>query len=292
MYSCHLDIGFTCMANTVAIGLISSYFTTYKNVATNVITTGLPFAIMVSAPLTQLLIDIYGWRGALLLLCGLNLHYFPAAAVLKPLKQIQTDHYGTTYERLQNEQNGIKGFRYEHIDAFLNSLLDISCLKNGRFLAVVVICLIQGYTFNGWVVYLVSIVQSKGLTAHEAANVATISGLGAFLIRIVLAVVQGKATYYKQLFFLGSVLAVISYGGMYFASSFWLLSLFSLTVGLGYSMMGSQNYNAANATVEKENAVAAVAWINLTHGLGYITSGYVSGKFSGLVKSQVTKILT
>ena len=267
------------MGNTIAIGVIPYYFTTYKNVATNIITTSLPLAIMASAPLTQLLIDIYGWRGAMLLLSGLNLHYIAAAAVLKPSQQIQTNYNCISYKRLQNEQDDIKGGRNENICNNLKYLFNVSLLLNGHFLSVLIMNMITGYTFNGWVVYLVSIVQSKGLTAHDAANVASVSGFGAFLIRIILAVVQGKATYYKQLFFLGSILAVISYGGMYFATSFWLLSLFSLTLGLGYSIQGSQMYNAANATVEKDYAVGAVAWINVVYGVGYISSGYISGKF-------------
>ena len=218
----------------------------------------------------------------MLLLSGLNLHYIAAAAVLRPLKQIQTDYNDIPYKKLQNEQDDDKhdkDGRYENICSNLKSLLNVSLFVNGPFLSVLIISMITGYTFNGWMVYLVSILQSKELTPYDAANVATISGLGAFIIRIVLALVQGKATYYKQLFFIGAVSAMISYGGMYFATSFWVLSLFSLTLGVGYSIQSSQIYNATYATVEKDDAVGAVAWINLIHGFGYITSGYISGKF-------------
>ena len=107
---------------------------------------------------------------------------------------------------------------------------------------------------------------------------ATISGIGAILIRIILAI-QRENTSYKHLFLVGLALGVVSYGGMYFVSSFWLLSLCSLTVGISYGILGTQAYIAANDIVEKDDTVGAVAWINLTHGVGYITSGFVSGKF-------------
>ena len=267
------------MGHAIAFGLLSTYFITYYNVATNIITTAQPLSIIVSAPMTQLLIDIYGWRGAMLLLSGLNLHYIAAAAVLEPLDQIQTDYKDISYERLQNEQSDMKSSKSKNISSYLKSLMNLSIFKNGPFLIVLIICMILGYTVNGWMVYLVSILQSKGLTAYEAANVATISGLGAFLIRIILIVVQGKATYYKQLFFLGSVFAMVSFGGMYFATSFRSVCLFSLTLGVGYSLQGSQTYNATNATIEKEDAIAAVAWISVAYGVGYTASGYISGKF-------------
>ena len=83
--------GFECIGNTLAVGLIPSYFTTYYNVAFNMVVTAPPVAIMISAPLTQLLIDTYGWRNTLILFSILNLHYIVGAAVLKPSSQIQTD---------------------------------------------------------------------------------------------------------------------------------------------------------------------------------------------------------
>ena len=55
-----LNTGFQCVGDTIAVGLISSYFTAYYNVAFNIIATSFPLAIMVSAPLTQLLIDLDG----------------------------------------------------------------------------------------------------------------------------------------------------------------------------------------------------------------------------------------
>ena len=277
------------MGHTIAIGLIPSYFSVYKNVATNIITISPPLSIMVSAPLTQLLIDIYGWRGAMLLLGGLNLHYITAAAVLKPVIKDEIEYHEISEHSFQNKQSDIKKCKYEHINIFLESILNVSFLKNVSFLIVLIISMISGYTFNGWMVYLVSILQRKGLTAFEAANSATISGLGAFLIRIVLAVIQGKATYYKQLFCIGTVLVMMSFGGMYFATSFWFVSWFSLTLGVGYSMQGSQTYNAAYAIVDKDDVVGAVAWISLSHGLGYITSGYISGKFCAILQPDTTR---
>ena len=258
---------------------MSSYFTTYYSAATNIITTALPLAVMVSAPLTQLLIDIYGWRGALLLFSGLNLHYVVAAALLKSSNQILTDSKGVSYKPLTKNSDDAGGYVFRSmLSICFETMWNVSLLKNGRFLIVLVVSAVSGYMLNGWVVYLVSIGQSKGLSPYDAANVATISGVGAVLIRITLAIFK-EETSYRHLFLIGSMLGIISYGGMYFTTSFWLLSLYAVILGISYGILGSQMYIGANTVVEKDDAVGAVVWLHLALGFGYISSGYISGKF-------------
>ena len=278
--------GFECAGNTLALGLISSYFTSYYDVAVNTVVTALPLAVMVSAPLTQLLIDVYGWRSTLILFSGLNLHYIAAAAVLKPTRQIQTDEKEIYYKPLTRNANDAEPFeRRSILSICFDVMLNVSLFKNGRFLIVFIVSIVTGYTFNGWAVYLVSIAQSKGLSPSDAANVATISGFGAIFIRIILAILQDK-TSYKNLLPTGLVVGIISYGGMYFTTSFWSLSIYGITLGISYGLLGSQIYIGANSIVEKDDAVGAVAWVNLAYGLGYISSGYVSGKFYFNIKMQ------
>ena len=270
------------MGSSLALALTSFYFTTYYNAAINIIIAAFPLAVMVSAPLTQLLIDIYGWRGAMLLFSVLNLHYIAAAALLKPSNQIWTDNKGASYKPLTRVglSHDAVGCEFRNIlSSCFDAIYNVTfLLKNGRFLIFLAVSMISGYNFNGWVVYLVSIAQSKGLSPIDAARVATISGVGAIFIRIILATVQGK-TFYRELILTGSVLGIISYGGMYFPTSFWLLSMYSITLGISCGLVGAQVYVGVNAIVAKDDAVGAVAWINLAFGLGYIASGYVSGKF-------------
>ena len=267
------------MGNTIALGLVSSYFNMYYDVAMNIIGTAVPLGIMVSAPVTQLFIDIYGWRSTLILFGGLNLHYIAAAVVLKPSNPIQTDEKRILYKPLSKESDDVQSSECRNVSSIcFGAKWNVSLFRNGRFLVVLAVSIGSGYLLNGWVVYLVSIVQSKGLSPHDAASVATISGVGAILVRTILSIIKGK-TYHRELLFTSIVLAIISYGGMYFATSFWLLSLFSVTLGISYGFLGIQIYIWANDIVGKDDAVGAVAWIHLAYGVGYIASGYISGKF-------------
>ena len=242
------------MGNTIASGLIITYFPVYYNVVTNIVTAAIPLAIMVSAPLTQLFLDIYGWRGATLLISVMLLHYTIAATVLKPVKD--------EYQRLSPSK----------------SIFSLTFLMNGELIVALMISVLSAYILNGWVVYLVSICQSKGISPTNAANVATISGVGALLVRILLATIQGKSNNYRLLFLIGALSMILAYAGMLVVTSYLLMSLCSLLLGVSYGILGSQIYNAALSAVDRENSVAAIAWVNLANGVGYVTSGYISGK--------------
>ena len=270
-------IGFVSMAATLAIGIISSYFTKYYHTATNIITTALPLAITTFAPITQLLIDIYGWRGAMLLLAGLNLHIIVAAAILKPTNANGLD--GNSYHCLQEPNK--KQYRNDTICGTLSTcvkdIFNISLFQNGSLIIILIVSALSDYAFNGWVVYLISISLSKGLVASEAATVASVSGTGALIIRIIMIIFQEKISIRVWLY-IGSLLVMVSYAGMYFVTSFSALSVGCFLLGAGLGITGTMIYVAANAIVGENEAMTAVAWINVMLGIGYIISGCVTGK--------------
>ena len=278
--------GFTSVANTLALALISSYFTIYYHAVTNIVTTGLPSAITIFAPVTQLFIDTYGWRGTMVLLGGINFHCIAAGVILKPVKQTQVP-----YENLKNgllvdnvnadDRNNIKGF--------FKDIFNTSLLRNGPFKVLLLFQMISGYAFNGWVVYFVSFGLSKGLTPQSAANVPLFSGIAVFIVRGGSSLVSNPPPV-RHLLYIGALLESTSFAGLYFADTFWTLSVASFIFGLGYGIVGSQIFIAVNDVITKENTVGAFAWIQLLHGVGYIISGYVTGgllqHIKGLLKRK------
>ncbi|XP_072021769.1 monocarboxylate transporter 13-like [Amphiura filiformis] len=265
------------MGTTVTVGLMSTYFVTdFYRVAANIITTGFPLGILAFSALTQLLIDIYGWRGAMLLLAGINFHSVAAACLLTPLKRSTSTADSSVYQEVENFQNN-EDHKQNVIWTCINDTCNASLFKNGPFIIMIIVFIACGYSHNGWVVYLVSIAQSQDLSPNEAAIMATISGVGAFVIRIILAIFQG-GTSPRLLLCGGSFITAGAYAGVYYASSFLTLAFVSCLLGVGLGVVGSQVYIAANATIEKDQAINAMAWLHFVLGIGYIISGYVNGK--------------
>ena len=162
------------------------------------------------------------------------------------------------------------------LKAFFKDIFNTSLLRNGPFKVLLLFQMISGFIFNGWVVYFVSFGLSKGLTPQHAANVPLFSGIAVFIVRGGSSFVSNPPPA-RHLLYIGALLESVSFAGLYFADTFWTLSVASFIFGLGYGIVGSQIYIAVNDVITKENTVGAVAWIQLLHGVGYIISGYVTG---------------
>ena len=262
--------GFSVVSYNLAIGAISAYFTRYYHVATSIATSGMSLGIMLFAPITQLLNDTYGWRGAMILLAAIQFHSVAAAALLKPsLKQVELPVECLKDSSSDTALNDI-------IKTCLADIFKISLIKNLSFIIIAIVHTLLGYGLNGWLVYLISISLSKGLTPYNAAKVVLISGIGMFIIRIILAVLPSDK-YSRHLLYIGSIIMTLAYLGMYWTVSFIALSIQSCFLGIGYGIIGTQVYVSMNACVNQEDIQGAVAWMLLTEGIVYIVSGYVTG---------------
>ena len=68
-----------------ALGTLSRYFSRRRVLAVGLALTGNGASSLLLAPALQLLLDNFGWRGALLLLGAITLHLTPCGALLRPL---------------------------------------------------------------------------------------------------------------------------------------------------------------------------------------------------------------
>ncbi|KAM8954778.1 monocarboxylate transporter 11 [Lycaon pictus] len=88
----HLYLGLGVLAGSgwalvfaPALGTLSRYFSRRRVLAVGLALTGNGASSLLLAPTLQLLLDTYGWRGALLLLSAVTLHLAPCGALLRPL---------------------------------------------------------------------------------------------------------------------------------------------------------------------------------------------------------------
>lgn len=75
------------LSYTPAVAMVGMYFSRRKALAYGLAMSGSGIGTFVLAPVVQLLIEYYSWRGALLILGGLVSHLCVCAALLKPLEE-------------------------------------------------------------------------------------------------------------------------------------------------------------------------------------------------------------
>ncbi|XP_072030280.1 monocarboxylate transporter 12-like [Amphiura filiformis] len=185
-----------------SLALLAVYFDKYYSLAVGIAYAHSSFGMMVIAPVTQFLLDTYGWRGVLLLLGGINFHLLISGILLRQPNYESTantknDNLQNAYSALcQNEDDEndtfgwqshpSKSSRFEYILVFIK-LLGLDLFANPSFLVCSVITSCSACVFAGWIVYFIPHCLVKGLSPYEASFAATAAGFSNLIGHIIYA---------------------------------------------------------------------------------------------------------
>ncbi|XP_072048455.1 monocarboxylate transporter 12-like [Amphiura filiformis] len=168
----------------ILMSVIGDYFDQYYAIANSVAISGTSVGVMIFAPLTQFLLDQYGWRGALFLLGAI---YFNLSACGALLEQNHGNRQLNSYQTFDNDLNE-KDEKAPSTRWTCTLLCDklkqysgdceFSLFKDSLFLVwLSTNCLLE-YTWAGWLIYLVPHAEDKGLSPYQATSLATSGGIG------------------------------------------------------------------------------------------------------------------
>ncbi|XP_038055065.1 monocarboxylate transporter 13-like [Patiria miniata] len=184
--------------------VMASYFKEKYQLAVGISMMATPIGLMVYGPMTQLLLDTYGWRATMLLLGGVSFHLVACALLVRrnpSSSSPDTEQYqeiSVTDDEESKEEWG-EG-RYESITEtsddegransdFHNSgvkeccqrftaALDFAVLVNVRFLLQTAAHFTFSFSYSGYVVFMVSQGQISGLSVHQASFLPIALGIG------------------------------------------------------------------------------------------------------------------
>ncbi|XP_072043009.1 monocarboxylate transporter 13-like [Amphiura filiformis] len=265
--------GFLLVQETVVQGIIPDYFERYYETAVGIYSCGTALAILTFPLATQLVLDVYGWKGTLLLISGIVLHSIPCGALLKSEKSRASD-----YEPILDHQStsNDKGPQLSLVRHFFKTL-GLHLLTSKDFVTRVFIpALVLGYTLTGWLIYMVSFVVSKNASLKEATIVVTSGGFGMMTVRIGIFLLH-KIMTYKQLVYLASVTMTLSMILMTVFTGLIALNIISVIFGAAIGVLGTELFISAKINSHESEHFLAIAWLNLAHGLASILSGFVTG---------------
>ncbi|XP_038077364.1 monocarboxylate transporter 12-like [Patiria miniata] len=142
---------------------------------------GLAVALLAFAPMTQLFLDTYGWRGAALLIAGISMHQIASAAVVRVTKA----QYEPLTDSLGNHQDDIdkEGCRSRGKKSILHLVkaVDLGILLEFKFWIVFMSRFGVSFTFSAWVLYFVPHLEVKGFSPQVAAALCSAAAVGYFL---------------------------------------------------------------------------------------------------------------
>ena len=263
----------------IAQGIIPEYFEKYFEIAVGIYSSGAALGIIVLPIGTQMLLDIYGWRGSLLLLSGLLFHSVPFTALIR-FQESEEQKYNIIFNSIDSapdealeEDTHTTNMLNKVFRTFGFSLVSRMCFVT----RVLVLSLVAGYTLTGWMIYMVSFAISNGASLKEATIVVTSGGIGMLLSRIIGIPILHKFMTYKQLLYTSSATMALSLSLVTVFTSLKGLNILSLIFGAAFGIFGTEIFISAKFNSEETENIQAMAWYGLGDGTASLLSGFVTG---------------
>ncbi|XP_022086657.1 monocarboxylate transporter 11-like [Acanthaster planci] len=274
--------GAACVKDTTFSQMALHFHKRYA-LASFVAKCGAPFGMMVYGPTTQLLMDVYGWRGTMMILAAFNLHLTACGFLVG--WPVAEPPGGFHYRRVTTgvQPPSLDDFERGSKDSDLCcsqvvSTLGLGVFKDIRFLFLTAIKLFSGYGFSGIVIYMVPNALLLGLNEQQAALNTTAWGVGNFLgLYLTALVMHYRVVSVWAVMGTGASLAIVCYALDPFLSSF--LGQLAVTALIGACMESlflvpliMTRYLTAD-----DQVVFLYSWQNFITGLSYPVAGLVSG---------------
>ncbi len=292
------------MPTVAKVVVIKDYFETKFSLANGIAFSGGAIGMMILAPLTEFLIGVYGWRGAIALFAAMNMNCCVAGALMvNPRSRGSFDkqmNFSRTikYDRLSEDSNteiceknhsGVeKPKSNEKTTQFKNSiskLIDLfgfSVLSQYPIFTVYLVAmLLHDLVANGWVLFLVSYTITLGYSNKTAAFFSAIGGGGSLMGRVILGpFVDVGYVSGRFVFFLLAVGGAVTMCCYPFTDVYWMLTVLSFMAGLCLAsttpifivMIKEITGNDSNAFS------GAVGLQFLSRGIGMLSGGPITGK--------------
>ncbi|XP_040894793.1 monocarboxylate transporter 2 [Toxotes jaculatrix] len=301
----YLTVGFLnglgyALTWTPTVTMLGLYFEKKRPVANALASAGECILTFVLTPMFQLLIDSYSWRGALLILGGLQLNLCVCGMLLRPLKF--TRDLTCVSEVKAEEQDELRiseGSDLEDPEEIPNSTEDPNCrtkraqirtkirryvdytlITNARFMVYSMFGVFAALGFFAPALFLFPYARSKGIEEYQAAALMSISAVLDLFARVFfgwvanLRLVETVQQLTATVILLGTVLLLCP-----LASSFPELVAFSAAYGLVYGATVSIHITVLAEVVGVHRLGSALGFFMLIRSSGGLFGPPIAGFF-------------
>ncbi|XP_038071562.1 monocarboxylate transporter 2-like [Patiria miniata] len=288
--------------------LVGHYFHKKYACANGFATAGMPLGVMAMAPLTQLLLDVYGWRGALLILGGISLNLVALTLLTRPLvshkastdvesassdlRRMSTEGQQRSARLLEQGNTGEQQRRRSSIRslvvrpaAIISSggkqfakASDLSLFKEFSFVVVVIVCCIVRFTKTAWIIYFVPHAIDMGFGKYEASLFVTVNSVGNLLGKIVHGpLIDRKVVTRKVLLIISTTASAAALFLDRFMVTVPSMIVGQLVLGMGVGIAASLFVIVIRKVAGIKRLANSLAWASVASGLMRLLAGFVPG---------------
>ncbi|XP_038057524.1 monocarboxylate transporter 12-like [Patiria miniata] len=287
------------ISNVVAKEAVGRCFT--KNYATGngIARTGSSVGLIVFAPLVQLFLDTYGWRGTMLLVGAITMHSVASGAVMVATRQPELDQ-SNAYQTLPQTEHTNSSSAHEstlrsHCGSlwkFVSKNFEVRLLLNSRYWLVAVISCCNIYAYLMWIVYFVSQAQSNGFTLEEAGSFVTIAGVANLFGTISQGPITDRGVMSSwTLVAVCLVMSSVSYLASSLLTSYWPMMTSAVLILFSDGVLSCQTDVLVKQVLGVELLAGAFGWIGLKVTLLLVALGFLPGLVYDLTGSYTAAFL-
>ncbi|XP_072031788.1 monocarboxylate transporter 13-like [Amphiura filiformis] len=272
------------MVQVPTVAPLLMYFTDKFGLANSISAAGGAVGMIVLPPLTERMIDNYGWRGASIILGVASLHTTVAGALMRPPSSFKEKRsYQQIYGKDDAPQDGTPYESLTKVKRFaklMQEQLSIDVFrKRPRFVVYQFIFLLAGVQFAGWHLFLVPNALSQDIALFDAAFLASIGGIGNIIGRAFNGPLLDHNIFSDaMLFVLIHLVCALSLLLDPLATEYPLMAVLAfwagLTIGASYAVT---IVIAKNLAEEEKYIMAAVGWTHFFMGFGAVIGGPLVG---------------
>ncbi|XP_038071628.1 monocarboxylate transporter 12-like [Patiria miniata] len=281
------------VVNILTRALLGRCFTTNYGSVVGIGTAGGAVGMITVGPFTQLLLDTYGWRGALLILGGLTTYLGVCGALLR---SASTDETNDSYQPVStgaNEEPQVGSSSAEETgnlkkssrlsafkDAFSAQMKHFGfsvCFKFSFWItAVPFIC--SRFASDQWMIYYVSQAEAKGFSPYDAVTFTTAGGVGNVISRILLGCFVDKGLLkLRPVIALVITLSALAILITPWVNSYWLMMTTSVIYCGGFGAEASLNDLYTRELLGPDLLACAFAWMELATAILSFSLGFFPG---------------
>ncbi len=270
--------------------LIGCFFSKSTTLAYGVADLGNSSVFVAAVPLIQLFLDIYGWRGTMLLLGGFLLHFAVCGALIKPPDASRSeDGYEAAHtegeqetkddEVVPNNRFGCSCFKT--VCSFVRNTFQLGLFSSISFWLVLFVFIFSRLTYYAWLIYYVQYATVyKGFTLEDASHFIVAFGVGRAVASLVIGPLVQTAQVVSTYIWLAIALLIIV---IYFAVDPWLVSYWSIiannfTHGIALSMTLVLVDVVIKEVFGKEQMGHVLGWTGLFSGFTSLFLLYFPGE--------------
>ncbi|XP_038058769.1 monocarboxylate transporter 12-like [Patiria miniata] len=258
---------------------IARRFTTNYATATGIARTGDSIGLFVCAPIVQVFIDTYGWRGAMLLVGAISMHLVVCGALVLRAGAPSASRY----QKLPAD-DGISKHpsqlpsRCTSFYKNLFEIFDIRLLSDFRYWSVAIIACCSKFAFHMWHIYFVSQAKSNGFSLQEAATFVTVGGVGGLIAKLVQGFFLDRGVI-SSFHLTATAVAVcsVSYCATPWLTSYWPMMTSSLLILTSSGALSCLHDVLSKQVLGVDLLVGTFGWIYFTAAILEFSLGFLPG---------------